>query len=268
MRCFTIGGGLGIAAAVMVWLSPAGAATRVDAIRMVFQDFAYKSNFWAGVMPTATEGGAPPISRIELNFHLTYRTPLDQAFAFGLRQPAVSRVRTLIQTADIAGLSVSGARVSRSGMTQALVIQSGAGFGLRGGVEIFTAASGATTPLARVAFTLPGLFNIDPLTGTETASYDYNSPRSFDAPRYEAASLSGASFQVQRSFVSSTLGPVPVPGALVSGISGLAALTGLGWGRARRLRRRDAGRKRPWRDRRTVSGARAFPSWSRGGRRR
>ncbi|WP_193141173.1 MULTISPECIES: hypothetical protein [unclassified Meridianimarinicoccus] len=265
MRCLRVGVQGGIVALLLA-LSPAGAATRVDAIHVVFQDFSYQSNFWAGVMPTATVGGPAPITRMDMGFHLTYRTPVDQAFAFGLRQPAVTGVSVSMQTADIAGLSMSGMRISHSVMTDALVIQSGAGFGLRGGVEVFTAASGATTPLARLSFTLPGLFNLDPLTGAEIASYDYNSPRPLDAPRYGAQAMSGAAIQVQRRFVSSTPGPVPLSGALVYGISGLVALTGVGLRGRGRLRCRDAGRRKLLRGRRTVFGARVFPSSSRGGR--
>lgn len=216
---------------VLLMAGAAQAATRTETVSLDISNFAYDSNFWAGRFPTATVGGPAPVTDILLAFTLSYTTPIADAYGFGYRVPGVTGFTAGITAQDIAGFSQAAQTVTATStdfLIQRRVLGAAAAeYDLHGSVKIATNGGSINNPLVALDFVLPGFFSGTGLSGTETATYRYDSPKPFDSPVYAASALSGGSFTLQRSQVSVTPGPVPVPASLLLGLTGIGALLGL-----------------------------------------
>lgn len=209
----------------------AQAATKVEDVSLSFTNFVYDSNFWEG-RPSATVGGAAPVSRIDLNFTLTYITPVDEAFDFGIRTPEVSNLTASLVGVDIPGFSQASRVITgtqaRMSVFRRFLSTGEAYYGLSGRVLIADSVeSNINNPLLNMSFLIPNFFSGQSLLGTESASYNYNSPKPFDSPKYRMSSSGGSELTIQRSVQSFQASPVPLPATLLLGLGSLLALAGV-----------------------------------------
>ena len=229
--CWKLSAGMRrIAAIVMALLAiggPLRATTETDSVRLVLSGFSYQSNFWANSFPSATTSGPAPVSEFDIQFVMNFIAPVDRAYDFGHVNLPVSTMQVAITTVDIAGFSRAGdvatrtdfsANISKTGNGAAAV------FGLVGTLDLYTQFGGAQLPLVKLRFTVPTFFEpVVSLTGN-TASYQYASPKPFDAPRYGVDPAQAGSVIAVRQVLAAQAAPVPLPSGLWLGLGAVGSL--------------------------------------------